>query len=115
MNLIRKYKIYKLLLGEVDDKTKKIFDKIENNLLDLKKFETKKFPNVIYYMNLNGLLILRYEKNNIQIRRNLIYICNIIFFKYFLKIKYKIIIDGVDIFDSSEKIENLYKKEKGTF
>lgn len=61
MNLIRKYKCYKSF-NIVDEKTKEIFDFVDENILNLEKFEWEdaKWKNLIFYMNSNGKCILEF-------------------------------------------------------
>lgn len=66
MNLIRKYKCYKLT-GKIDDKTKEIFNFVNENLLNLNKFEVGYYKGWIFYMNSNGKCILEYCLNNFDL------------------------------------------------
>ncbi|MFM2393101.1 MAG: hypothetical protein RLZZ546_1083 [Bacteroidota bacterium] len=64
MNLIRKYKISKLLNKPLEGVEKEIILFIQDWLKDLIPFKMDKYPDSIYYMKQDGKYVLEEDKNN---------------------------------------------------
>lgn len=125
MNLVRKYKIYKSF-NIVDVKIKEIFDFVDENLLNLDKFEINKYKNWLLYMDFNGNCILEYNLTNqhlfvkyqnfcevLENKYNFIYFNIKEFIKYKVETTYKLKIKIIEIYIPTEQlVEREYKLKK---
>ncbi len=59
MNLHRQYKLSKMV--SIDPKLAEFFAMFDSVMLGLKKFEIVKYPDWVFYMNVDGDNILQYE------------------------------------------------------
>lgn len=126
MNLVRKYKLSKLINVPFTKKEQKIISLLNTWLRDLTIFKTNEHPDKIFYMNKKGKFVISYndKQNKIYFQYNDFFekfekLNNFIdLLKYFLKIKLKIDNDYIEIYSHSyeyswivKSVEIIYIKE----
>ncbi len=88
MNIIRKYKISKLLNKPLTGVEAEIIELIQSWLKDLIPFKIDKYPNIIYYMKEDGRYVLEQDIKNNRLWIRYEEFWKVLDKKYFLEVKY---------------------------